>query len=289
MNYKLHRIIAFVVGGLLSLLPTSILRRFTGGSDSFKRGLCIANNPGDEANAERFKPRMARVSYTPERMGAFSKWANEQAVDFYVQCGQESNTDAQNAREIVDCERELDGLKKPRFYSLVNEANDYSYLRVNKTINLVHIKLGYLPVIVKGAHTAIDESAAMKKYVEYASKPMPELSMYQPHVIHMYFKPFDGSLDSRINNLLKKFYLTFMLVRLNSMGIPACNIVIGETHDASKTRKGFPDHGDYVYSTKEGWEFIEKLCSKLGIDAACYYHAPFLGYEGNTVGQAKKL
>jgi hypothetical protein len=281
-KYRLQKLVAYLVGALLYSIPSGLLRRLVGGFRGVKRGVVMPNLKGDSGACEAFRAEIARINYTAGKMKGYAIWANNADIEYFVLCGREEDSDESNAQAIIDCEKELGGLKKPMFYAIANEANDYSYNRLTISRLIVKNTLNYVPLIIKGAHTAIDESAALKLYLNFYPKNPKLLVLNQPHLVHFYLKYKDGSINSRFTNLLKKFLFVYSLFKLSRVGVSAKNIIVDEAHDGTKVLNGV-EHGDYVFATKKGWNDLEKLCNKVGVKAVCYYQAPFLNYEGNTV------
>ena len=236
-----------------------------------KKGLCLANVPGDLHFIDKFKANFIRVSDL--NAVAFDK-ENNGVLDYFVTIGTHEDDALTVAIKIRDLDKQL--VVKPIFYAVVNEKNELDFPFVERVREIL---MPFPSIsICKGAHTSCTERAAYKIYQDYFSNRrlfIPE----KHHVLHFYLKPY--TFWNFFENQKRIMRFKWIVENLKKRGVE--RIIIGECHDGDMFKKGFPDHGDFVYATKCGVDKIYRLAKDGGCFAACYYHAPFLGYSGNTV------
>lgn len=264
-------------------MPKFVIHMLTGGQDlPVTRGADIANQNEDEVGlaTQEFKAMILRFNYNPGNMNAVAELSERFGVEYFVLIGKPEQSPAEIAHDIFMCLEEIGPRRKPKFFSVINEMNEYTYDNLAEVVEVLtsnHYEF-FVPII-KGPHTGITESAGLKQYFEYFDGERLDITEY--HDIH-YYEKFYKATDSKFNNILKRALLTYILIRLNMKGIPASKVIISEAHDGTTQFKGVI-HGDYVFATKEGWADIEEVASNLGVKAVLYYHAAFLTYQGNTV------
>lgn len=196
---------------------------------------------------------------------------------YWIIIGQPSDTIFDIAKNIVDLNSTLE--IKPKFYACINEDNTNSYEKVEAIRNQVKNLQSDFPIpIVKGPTSACIEGGAFPIYEDYFSGNK-RLDVEDPHILHFYLAPWN--ISNLFENYRRIYLLTYIVIELKKRGVK--NIIIAESHDASMTKSGYPEQGDFVYASKEGQDKIEEVASKLGISYVGYYQSAFLHYDGNTV------
>jgi len=286
MSYQLHKFIGIGIGLICYyFLPEFILKMLTGGTkEPVQRGCDIANvSYGEISTAvDKFGAELLRFNYKEDNMIDAAVFGTMYGVEYFVLIGTPEQTPQQIAADIIH-NMEIIGLhKKPKFFSVINEMNEYTYDDLQEVWESL-LSQGYnfeVPVI-KGSHTGLNEHGALQEYFDYLSGK-DKLVTYLPfHTIH-YYETFSKKSNAWFNNIIKKAILTYLIIRIRLEGIPASKIIISESNDGEKSWGGV-EHGDYVFASGNGWKGIEKTCNRLGIVAVCYYAGPYLNYEGNTM------
>lgn len=312
----LFKLKAYIMGALLSLLPTNVFTRLVGGTKPII-GLDIVH---DDFNViDKFKPKIVRINYVDfkKNKSGFTKYFTLNDIGYYIQIGKSEDSLDEIGRQIIECENDLNGYKKPLFYSIINEDNDFTWYKVGLIEQYIRIHHGKPINITKGSYTSIVESAGLKKYKGHIENHDIPISKF--HLIHFYLKPYNVK-SNKIDNILRILMLKYLIFALSRNGLKADKIIISESHDASKDvifiidkeelrpyteNEGNKDgdkilddlgnnklliqryEGDFVFSSKDGWLKLEELFNTLGVYAGLFYHAPFLGYRGNTVLEAR--
>ena len=284
MSFLIHKILALLIGSFCYyVLPRELLQKLTGGSDlPVTRGADIANLNEDEFKlaAVDFGATLLRINYNNNNMNYAAELAEKFGVEYFVLIGRPEQSPEEIAADILDARSEIGSRRKPKFFSVINEMNEYTYEDLSQVYEaLLSNNYDFKVPVVKGPHTGITESAGLKAYFSYFSGKRLDTQDY--HDIH-YYEKFNKESDSAFTNIQKRALLTYMLIRLNFKGIPASKVVISESHDGTTSWNGIV-HGDYVFATKEGWKDIEKVCNRLGVKAVLYYHAAFLSYSENEM------
>jgi hypothetical protein len=308
----LFKIKAYIIGFLLSLLPDKLFIKIVNGTQNTKIGLDIVND--DYPIIKKFNTQIVRINNSDFKSNRadYIEYFTLNKIEYYIQIGRSEDSLASIANEIIDSDIALKNMKKPLFYSIINEDNEFTWYSVESIESFIRIHYGKPIAITKGSYTSIVESAALKKYKDHLKNYGIPKDRF--HLIHFYLKPIK---ENKLENCLRKLMLRYLIYSLARFGLPADKIIVSESHDASKSGKvilnkeelrplikkedGSLDgdqiikdnkdgtytairyEGDYIFASKEGWNELKELFKSLGIYAGLYYHQPFLMYKGNTV------
>lgn len=262
MKFQLWKLKAIVIG--LYILATT-----KKGSGKTLKGLCCPNAVDDCQWMDQFGSDIHRVNIEHGR--------SIEMFNYWVLVPSE-NTPEKIADSIIKFQSLTE--ENPKFYAIGNENNNLTTDFIRQVRYDIRSKNNkHTMTVVKAAHTSCVEHAGQAIYYEYLTDKreldLPSL----PHLLHFYLKP--EWEYAWIENLKRKALFTYIVKSLQNRGYNY--MVVDEVHAGSTQKPDYPIHGDFVYCSKKGWEDIYNLCDKLGVTSCHYYHAPFLGYDGNTI------
>lgn len=240
-------------------------------------GLCCSNGSGDLDYAKAMNATVFRAD-----MGIYQNGMPPKQT--WVLIPSENNTfSIASTIAAIDSSQE----ERPMFYAVGNERDDLTYSFIDEIRGYLRENRKRI-IVTKGAHRACTEKAGSICYYEYLTgKRHLDSDTTAPHLLHFYLHP-SWEKGNKFDNWKRKCLLTYIVTELKDRGV--WYIIVDEAHDGSNTRPGYKPQvtdsgspGEPVYASKEGWDEIVDLCTRLGVYSVHYYQASNLGYEGNTV------
>jgi hypothetical protein len=254
-----------------------ILEKLKNKGTSFQtiQGCAMANGAGDLQKANQFGAKYYRFTIKQ----ALQLSASDQLSGPYILLagGSSGDGDFQNlADSIQDAWNRV--VIKPSLILCSNEQNEISYQLARNVRSVLS-----LPVpIAKGPYTSVVENAGKNKYYDVFRGKLSLDDSNIPEVFNYYQKPaWRKDPGTKFENFRRRSIFAYIVSELKKKGVQ--KFVITEAHDGSTTRDGYPQQGDYVYASREGWNTIVEICNLLGVEVVCYYMAPFIGQPGNTM------